>query len=1118
MRTEIPPSTIPLISLYMCSKRPLFFILLIGFLFAGCTPSMDQPSPSIFTRLESTRTGISFANTIRENEGFNVLAYEYFFNGGGIAAGDINNDGLPDLYFTSNMGQDQLYLNEGGLSFRAITEPAGLVQEPAWHTGVSMADVNADGWLDIFVARSGQVSTDRRRNLLYINNGDLTFTEKAAEYGLDTPTYSNHASFFDYDKDGDLDMYLLNHPIERYAYFVVEFMKSQRDSLAGDKLFRNDDGFFTDVSEEAGIIGNPLGFGLSATVSDINQDGWPDIYVANDYIEEDYLYINQQNGTFKESIREWITTASYSSMGADIADINNDGKVDLITLDMMADNHERQKILKGPENFAYYDQMRSQGYHDQAMRNMLHVRTTANAFTEVGRLAGVSYTDWSWAPLFADYDNDGYKDLMVTNGYLRDYTNLDFLENILYQAREATALGQSFSSMEMVQQMPSTPIPNYIYRNTGDLAFENQQVNWQFNEPTFSNGAVYADLDKDGDLDIVINNVNQEAFIYENKATDVLPNRYLSFTFEGPEGNPFGIGATIQLETAQGIQFIENTPSRGYLSSIEPALHIGTGSLESVDITVTWPDGNTQTLNGQSTNANLVLRHQDANQTRTEQNPASPLFAELAPSLLPFQHQENAFIDFDREPLLPHMLSRLGPAIAHADVNRDGLEDVFLGGARGQKSSLFLQQLDGSFREGTVPAFESHAEHEDVDAAFFDVDNDGDVDLYVASGGNDEEDGHPIYQDRLYINNGFGAFSDQTQSLPEMYTSTGTVAPYDFDQDGDVDLFVGGRTTPGKYPAAPRSYLLENVQSIFSDVTDSLASPLMSPGMITDATWGAITQNDQQELILVGEWMPPRVFRFTPETGFSEATGITGLENHIGWWNTLLLNDVDEDGDLDILAGNKGLNSGLSPTSEHPISLFSSDMDGNGKQDAIILSTLKDMHHTIYWRNEVIQQIPGWQRVFPDQTSFARATFDDIAALIPPDATEYTANDFETRLFQNDGSGAFTSVQLPRETQTAPAQSFIVRDFDGNGYNDILIAGNNFATRAEWGRDNAGQGLLLLGQLDMAFDVLPPTSFGLRLDGDIRTLVALPGENRIVVAQNNSPARLITSIPPLQVP
>ena len=567
----------------MSSKLRLVTFLLCSHIILGCTPSTDPSSSPPFTRLESIRTGITFQNTIKENEGFNVLEYEYFFNGGGVASGDINNDGLPDLYFVSNMGQDELYLNKGELTFESITESAGLSHVPGWHTGVTMADVNGDGWLDIYVARSGQVSTERRRNLLYINNGDLTFSESAQEYGLDDASYSNHASFFDYDRDGDLDMFLLNHPIKRYAFFVVDFMKSQRDSLAGDKLYRNDNGRFVDVSEAAGIIGNPLGFGLSATVSDINQDGWPDVYVANDYIEEDYLYINQQDGTFSESIRDWITVASYSSMGADIADINNDGRVDLITLDMLADNHERQKILKGPENFAYYEQMRAQGYHDQAMRNMLHVRTTANSFSEIGRMSGVAYTDWSWAPLFADFDNDGYKDLLITNGYLRDYTNLDFLEDILYKAREASALGQTFSSMDMVRQMPSTQIPNYIYKNTGNLLFENKQETWRFDEPSFSNGAVYSDLDRDGDLDLVINNVNQEAFLYENESAEQGPHHFLRIAFEGPAGNPFGIGASVRIDTPQGLQFFENIPSRGYLSSVEPVLHVGTNAQQAVD-------------------------------------------------------------------------------------------------------------------------------------------------------------------------------------------------------------------------------------------------------------------------------------------------------------------------------------------------------------------------------------------------------------------------------------------------------------------------------------------------------------------------------------------------------
>ena len=585
---------------------------LISVLLLGCHPASNSSSAPLLTRLMPEETGITFSNEILENEGFNVLEYEYFFNGGGVAVGDLNQDGLPDLYFSANMQQDQLYLNKGNMTFENITEQAGLTQEPAWHTGVTMADVNGDGFLDIYISRSGQVGADRRRNLLYINNGDLTFTEQAQAFGLDSPAYSNHASFFDYDRDGDLDMFLLNHPIRRYAFFVVDFMKSQRDSLAGDKLFRNDNGQFVDVSAEAGIIGNPLGYGLSATVSDINQDGWPDLYVANDYIEEDYLYINQQDGTFKESIRDWITTASYSSMGADIADMNNDGQVDIFTLDMMADNHVRQKILKGPESYLYYEQMRSTGYHDQAMRNMLHVRTGSASFTEIGRMAGVAFTDWSWAPLLADFDNDGFKDALVTNGYLRDYTDMDFLENILAQAREASALGQTFSSLEMVQQMPSTPIPNYIYKNNGRLQFEDRRDSWSFNEPTFSNGAAYSDLDADGDLDIVINNINAPAFVYRNHATEQSQNRYLRITLEGPPGNPFGLGTTVRINSVKGTIFHEVNPSRGYLSSVDPILHIGVGSLTSVDLTVTWPDGNTETVTNLTTNQELTLAHANA--------------------------------------------------------------------------------------------------------------------------------------------------------------------------------------------------------------------------------------------------------------------------------------------------------------------------------------------------------------------------------------------------------------------------------------------------------------------------------------------------------------------------
>ncbi len=1071
-------------------------------LISGCAKEAHMP---LFTHLSPEETGITFVNAVQEQEGFNVLEYEYFYNGGGVAIGDINNDALPDVYLIANMAPDRLYLNKGEWAFVDITEQAGIQHSPSWHTGVTMVDINDDGWLDIYVSRSGNVAAERRRNQLFINNRNLTFTEQAASYGLADAAYTNHAVFFDYDLDGDLDAYLLNHSIRRLSNFLVEYMREQRDSLAGDKLMQNQDGFFVDVSAQAGIIGNPLGFGLSAVVSDINLDGWPDLYVSNDYIEDDYLYINQQDGTFAESIRVYLDHTSYSSMGADIADINHDGHPDIITLDMLAEDNYRQKILKGPEDHIFYAKLREDGFHEQYMRNMLHV-SAGDDYIEVGQLAGLSNTDWSWAALFADFDLDGYQDVLITNGYLRDYTNLDFLRTTLVEAYQAaSARGAALSSLDMVQHMPSTRINNYVFRGRPKLVFENRTEDWGFGRATHSNGAAYADLDADGDLDLIINNINAPADVYRNEAQS-RGARSLTIRLQGPPGNRQGIGAKVSVTMDDGTAHREMIPVRGYLSSMEPILIVAAGQTSAASVTVTWPDGLQQTARSVPAHGQLTVEY-DAAVAPPAPAREEPILFDRAPARgIVFQHRENPFSDFDREPLLPQLLSREGPALAVGDLNQDGLADLFSGGAQGQAAKLFLQQVDGTFLPVVSEALASHSRFEDVDACLFDYDGDLDLDLYVASGGSSAPLDDPSYQDRLYVNMGFGRLVHAPDALPVMHTSTGAVAASDFDGDGDLDLFVGGRVRPGRYPLSPRSYLLANEPEGFVDVTAERAPALMHPGLVTDAIWADLTGGKEAELILAGEWMPLRVFVHAESGTLVESTERLGLAESQGFWTALAAGDLDGDGDQDVVAGNRGLNTQIQVSARAPAAIYAADFDQSGTLDAIASAFVAGEEVLVHWRDAVLDQVPGWSARFPTYESFAAATVRE--ALTDAErqrATRVVARVAESSVFENLEGQSLARRSLPRRAQVAPIQSIIIHDFDGDAKLDLVTAGNQFGMRAAVGRQDAGRGLLLKGDGQLSFEVIG--SAGLEAAQDVRAMRMLPTSATmlVVVGNNNGP-------------
>ncbi|WP_245590584.1 VCBS repeat-containing protein [Adhaeribacter aquaticus] len=1056
-----------------------------------------------FTLLNSKHTGIHFTNKLTESESANVLAYEYFYNGGGVAVGDLNNDGLPDLFFTGNMVPDQLYLNQGNLTFKNITAKSRLNAGQGWKTGVTLVDINLDGWLDIYVCYSGNGEPETRRNKLYINNKNLTFSEKAAEYGLDLVTHSTQAVFFDYDKDGDQDCFVLNHNIKEFKRFDAELVKAMRDPNAGDQLLQNNNGKFVNVSAAAGIKANPIGFGLGVAIADVNQDGWPDIYVSNDYIEQDYLYINNGNGTFTDKLEESLGHVSFFSMGNEITDINNDGLPDILTVDMLPEDNQRQKLLYGPENYEVYQNMLENKFYHQLMRNMLQINNGDGTFSEVGQLAGISNTDWSWAPLVADWDNDGWKDIFITNGYLRDYTNMDFMK-FYADKKMKEAQGSPTALMDILKEMPASATQNYIFRNNGGLKFENKGKAWGFDQTFLSNGAVYADLDLDGDLEIITNNVNTEASIYRNDARSGASN-YLQvqLTKENPAK---ALGAKVWIYVNGKLQYQEFYPSRGFQSSMYTPLHFGLGKASLVDsVRVLWADNQQQVMYKVAANQKLVV---DAQTTNNPYKPAlrvKPLFAAIQDTL-PYLHQEDEYNDFKRQLLMPNMLSYQGPRIAQADVNGDKLPDLYLAGAKGQAGTLLLQQKNGTWKPSAQPDIESDFMSEDTGVLFFDADQDKDLDLYVVSGGFAYLEKDLLLQDRLYLNDGAGNFTKVKTNLPFETSSDACVTAIDIDKDGDLDLFVGGRVIPGRYPEPASSRILINDgKGKFSDGTALHAAFLEKFGLVTDAVSLDVNKDGWNDLIIAGEWMPIQIL--INQKGVLQPANTTAINNNkYGWWNRLALEDLDKDGDLDIVVGNFGQNTQLKPTEQEPVTLVYSDFDQNGAIDPFVSYYIQGRSYPLVSRDEALNQIIPLRKKFTSYKSYANATLQDI---FTPEqlnqAQTLKATDFSSVILENKGDGTFNWYELPTEAQMSPVFAIALLDVDHDGLKDLILGGNQSYTRLKIGKMDACYGTVLRNLGQCKFSYMPQWQSGLQVKGDVRDIAVLKKGNgtMLLFGRNN---------------
>jgi hypothetical protein len=1079
-----------------------------------------------FRLISSAESGITFVNNLHETAEFNIFNYMYFYNGGGVAVGDVNGDGLLDIFFTSNQEADKLYLNLGGFKFKDVTEDAGVAGfANEWTTGVTMADVNSDGKLDIYVSYVGDYLMLKCRNQLFINEGNDAhgvpkFTDRAAEFGLDLIGFSTQAAFFDYDRDGDLDMFMLNHSLHQQGTFGKSTMRDDPHPLAGDRLMRNDNGHFIDVTKGSGIYNSVLGYGLGVVVSDVNLDGFPDLYVGNDFHENDYLYINQGNGTFKETLESSMPHTSRYTMGVDFADFNNDAFPDLISMDMLPADPKILKASMAEDPYDVYNFKLKFGYNHQFARNTLQLNNQNGTFSDIALEAGVSATDWSWSTFFADFDLDGHKDIFVANGIKRRSNDLDYINFIEVDSIQGK-LANKMSERELryIKKMPQIKIPNFLFTNNGDSTFTNKAMEWGLEQPSYSSGAAYADLDNDGDLDIVINNIEDVAMLYENRTitgkTD--SQNFLQVTLKGKTGNSFGLGTKVFIYDSGSVQVQESMPTRGFQSSVDYRLTFGTGKSKNIDsLLVIWNSGEFQQFKSIDVGQHLVFDQQQA-KGKFEYSvfhQAKGFFEDASDRIeIPYVHRENVFEEFNREQLIPHMMSKEGPASAVADINGDGKEDIFLGGGKRQGGKIYLQTQNDKFTEIFQPVLKEDSLYEDVDAVFFDVDGDQDMDLFVVSGGNEFTGKSRYMKPRIYLNDGKANFS-ASNGIPDVFLSGSCVSIDDIDQDGDTDVFIGARTTPWHYGIRPDSYLLLNDgNGNFMDVTDQRAPALRKFGFVKNATWADIDNDHDNDLLIAAEWSPITIF--INEKGKLSLMKVehTGLEFSNGWWNFIEVTDFDGDGDLDMIAGNLGLNSKFKASVKEPVKMFVSDFDRNDSTDQVISHFVNGKEYPFHTRDEMTKQMPYLKKRYLSYHKFAEATLEDIFSDEElGKAQQFVAYTFETSYIENLGNLRFKIKPLPKALQFSVAETILIDDFNHDSKPDILVAGNYFPVNVQRGRYDASYGWVILGDGKGNFNVLPAFESGFSVAGETRQLRKINVDNKIyyLAIRNNDKVEVRT--------